>query len=281
MDGNVGPCGGIWTTKDLTDEGLGQAAVRRLLVQGRLRRVRRGWYAEPAADPAVVRAVALGGALGCVSALGRAGVWVPPSPEVHVRTSRWREQAMPPGVLRCPPAGGPHIAPGRAVDPVELALRSAWLCQSDESMVALMDSVVHLGLLSTTQLEGILGPTARARGLVTRCDRAESGTESRVRLRLRARRIQLRPQVWVTPGDRVDLLVGERLVIEVDNRAHHTGEDNYRRDRDRDLRLRALGFIVVRLTYEQVMYRWGEVEPALLAMVRRGDQWWGARRAAA
>lgn len=70
-------------------------------------------------------------------------------------------------------------------------------------------------------------------------------------------------------------------MIEVDNRAHHTGEDNYRRDRDRDLRLRALGFIVVRLTYEQVMYRWGEVEPALLAMVRRGDQWWGARRAAA
>lgn len=281
MDGNGGPCGGIWTAKDLIDAGLGQSAVRRLLVEGRLRRVRRGWYAEPAADPAVVCAVALGGALGCVSALARAGVWVPPTSEVHVRTSRWRQQVMPPGVLRCPPVGGPDAVPVQAVDPVEVALRSAWFCQPDESLVALMDSVVHLGLLPGAQLEGILGSTVRARALVARCDRAESGTESRVRLRLRARRIPLRPQVWVTPRDRVDLLVGERLVIEVDSRAHHTGEDNYRCDRDRDLRLRALGFIVVRLTYEQVMYRWDKVEPALLAMVRRGDQWWGARRGAA
>ncbi|SJN17834.1 endonuclease domain-containing protein [Luteococcus japonicus] len=109
-------------------------------------------------------------------------------------------------------------------------------------------------------------------------DAAESGTETMVRLRLRAKGVQLKPQVWLRKDTRVDFLVGERLVIEVDSREHHTGEERYQADRRRDLELRSMGYIVVRLTYQQVVHDWPATEQALLAMIRRGDQWWGARR---
>lgn len=105
---------------------------------------------------------------------------------------------------------------------------------------------------------------------MARSDRSESGTESLVRYRLRSRQIGVRPQVSIESAGRVDLLVGRRLVIEVDSVAHHTSTAAYRRDRRRDRRLAALGYLVVRLTYEEVMYEWDNVLADLLMIIRSG-----------
>ncbi len=62
---------------------------------------------------------------------------------------------------------------------------------------------------------------------------SESGTESKVRLLLRTRRIGHRPQVYIARVGYVDLLVGDRLVVEIDGAAYHTGPE-FEEDRRRD-----------------------------------------------
>lgn len=105
--------------------------------------------------------------------------------------------------------------------------------------------------------------------LLTKCDFAESGTETLVRLKLRAGGIRVRPQMVIGGVGRVDLLIGARLVIEVDSREHHTSADAYESDRARDRKLTAMGYLVVRLSYRQVLHEWAEIEPDLLALIRR------------
>ncbi|WP_299573327.1 DUF559 domain-containing protein [uncultured Williamsia sp.] len=74
------------------------------------------------------------------------------------------------------------------------------------------------------------------------------------------------------PGvGRVDLLVGERLVIEVDSHAHHTGVERYEADRARDRRLVQLGYVVLRLSYHQVVHDWPETEKVVLDLIRRRE----------
>lgn len=53
------------------------------------------------------------------------------------------------------------------------------------------------------------------------------------RLRLRRKGLDVTVQAHVAGLGHVDLLVGNRLVVEVDSREHHTGHDNYVEDRRR------------------------------------------------
>lgn len=119
----------------------------------------------------------------------------------------------------------------------------------------------------------------RVRELLERCDgRAESGTESLARLRLRRRHLKVTPQVVIPGVGRVDLVVGNRLVIEVDSWAHHSSYEAYEHDRYRDLVLGELGYLVIRLTYRRVMHDWASAERSVMAMVGRGDHRHGGRR---
>ncbi len=68
---------------------------------------------------------------------------------------------------------------------------------------------------------------------------SESGTESLVKLMLMRVGVQFAQQVRIDRVGRVDFLVGEHLVIEVDSKAHHSDP---LRDRARDARLSVLGF---------------------------------------
>ena len=81
----------------------------------------------------------------------------------------------------------------------------------------------------------------------------------------------MRIQVTLAPGLRVDLVIGERLVVEVDGREHHSDPSAFERDRIRDARLTALGYRVLHFSYSQVMHNWPAVEAAILAAVGHGD----------
>lgn len=239
-----------------------------MVAQGQLRRLRVGWYAQPAADPTIVRAVTAGGTLACVSALALHGVWTPDRRILHVRRHRnFRSHPLERGIVDCG-SGGDLPAARRSVDPLPVALRSAWRCLPTDEFVAVADSLWLMGL-DPAQVAEILGGGRDVLNAVALMDRAESGTESLVRLRLRRRRLRVRAQIEIEGVGRVDLLVGDRLVIEVDSRAHHTGTENHSRDRWRDLRLHERGFVVLRLTWAQVMHHWDEVEPVILALASR------------
>jgi very-short-patch-repair endonuclease len=112
---------------------------------------------------------------------------------------------------------------------------------------------------------------AEARRLLAHADRrSESFAESVLRARLLRSGIPCRIQV-VIGEDRVDFLLGERLVIEVDGKEFHTDERWFERDRSRDARLSVRGCRVLRFSYAQVVYRWPEVEAAIRAALWRGD----------
>ncbi len=250
--------------------GLSRARISSLLAAGRLVRVRHGWYATPDASVDVLRALQLGGTLSCVSALARYGVWVPPQPELHVRFSEHHHARLrlPDGVRSCGVAG--RAAPLRGVDPLPTALVAASACLDEEGLVVVLDSILNQRLLGHSALRSLLAARPpRVRRLLVEADgRSESGLESMVRFRLRREGIRVRSQVMIPGVGRVDLLVGDRLVIETDGRAHHTGEETYAGDRRRDLVLVTDGYLVVRLTYRQVVYEWETVLNRIRLLIR-------------
>lgn len=231
--------------------------------------------ATPQADPLVLRAVGAKGVLTCASALRLHGVWVLDHSKLHLRHSKhFQRMSVPSGLaskeIKLCVVSGPRSGPQRGIDDVAVALSAAARCLPAVELVVIMDSLLNLEMLTCAELEESLAqaPT-KVRALTTKCDRAESGTETLVRLRLRARGIGLRPQVVIAGVGRVDLLIGERLVIEVDSRSHHTSSEAYESDRARDRKLAALGYLVIRLSYHQVLHEWAEIEPDLLALIRR------------
>lgn len=138
-------------------------------------------------------------------------------------------------------------------------------CAPLEHRAAAVDSALRLGLVSVQH------PTAQALGSLGVVGVCESGTETAFWLRMRRHRLPVTRQVRVPGVGRVDFLIGERLVIEVDGRTFHDRESTFEEDRQRDAQLSTLGYRVLRFSYRQVFEQWQLVEAAVLAAVGRGD----------
>lgn len=166
----------------------------------------------------------------------------------------------------------------RARDPLTLALAEMFACTEADAVLATVDSALVRGELQMGHLD-LLGermPRSR-RSLIDRVDpECQSGIETRVRLFLRSKRIGFRAQVDIAGAGRVDFLVGERLVIETDGRAFHTGTA-FEEDRRRDFALVTGGYLVLRLSYRQVMGDRARTRAGILALVARGEHRWAGR----
>ncbi|MEO6957567.1 MAG: DUF559 domain-containing protein [Antricoccus sp.] len=221
------------------------------------------------AHPEVAAAVGAGGVLACGSALRILGAWTMPDNKLHIRYSSDARRRFGSGCqvyAKDPPAD-------LRVDPWAIALDCAAGCLSAEALVVAVDSLIQSGIAAYEDIEArvLKWPPGHATWW-TACDgRSESGTETLTRFRLRSCGIDSIPQVVIPGIGRVDLLVGRRLVIECDSRAHHTGTLAYESDRRRDRVLVARGFLVVRLSYHQVLYDRPSVLEDLLTIVRRRD----------
>lgn len=268
---------GVARTATLVEAGLTRRELRRLVDRGHLTRLQRGWYALPDAHRDVRAAIEHGGRLSCLSALALHDVWSPPRPGVHIRllehtvTGRACVRPPPPRIRQCRAWGPQALADLGPVDPIDVALTAAGRCTTAEYFVAILDSLLRQGHRPADLVHMLRHCPVRVRRLVAHTDLADSGTESLVRFRLRAAGIRVRPQVRIHGVGRVDLLVGSRLVLEVDSRAHHSAHDAYVTDRDRDLALARLGYDRLRVTYEHVLHRWDEAFAAIMTIVRRGD----------
>ncbi|MGJ0117990.1 hypothetical protein ACQ7HM_02185 [Williamsia sp. MIQD14] len=244
----------VYSRTELLHLGHGDAAIRASIRAGDLIRLRRGWFATATADPDIVAAVRAGGVLACVSALRHHGLWIPPTEQgLHIRFSRHGERSRR---RRCQGYGRPHPFVG-AVDSIPIALDCAARCLDRESWIVIADSALATHGWSRTELASTMPACpAHVRRWLRDCDsRSQSGTESMVRLRLRALgyAVEVQPEI---PGiGRVDLRVG-RLLIECDSKEHHTSAKNYRNDRRRDRVALILGYIPMRPTYENVVYDW-------------------------
>jgi very-short-patch-repair endonuclease len=65
-------------------------------------------------------------------------------------------------------------------------------------------------------------------------------------------------------------MIGDRLVVEIDGREHHSSREQFEVDRRRDAALSARGYRSLRFSYRQVMHHWVTVEQAILGACVRG-----------
>jgi very-short-patch-repair endonuclease len=271
--------GGIAHLSVLEADGADRQRLQRLVVGGLLVRPRRGWYALPNADALLVRATQLGGRVTCITALRKMGVWCVDDHRLHLAVSS--NTGHPPlrqdGLCihysrREPPISGPPVV--SVLD----ALADQFRCQTGENVIVAIDSALNKGLIRRSDLNKLRSRVPKKYWPLLDCvdGNCESGLETKVRLRLGRRGVRYRTQARIPGVGRVDILIGDRLIVETDGIEFHTG-DAAIRDRDRDLLLHRLGYIVIRVTYAMVMYRWDEVESVITSYISRREHRWSAR----
>ncbi|MBM7503299.1 endonuclease domain-containing protein [Agromyces aurantiacus] len=286
--------GGALSYPHLDALGVARGDVGAAIDAGAIVRVRQRWFAVPDAPAEVVRAVRVGGSLTATSVARLEGLWLRPDTALHVRVPRTAGRLWAPDA---PAAGGGRVALDRrshdvcvhyrtvsgivgARDPLPIALAELAMCAPRLDAQIAIDSALSLRVLEPAglaELRSLLGPTRRS--LVDDADSGcQSGTETIVRLLLRGRRVAHRTQVWIAGVGRVDVVVGDRLVIEIDGKGFHTGVE-FERDRRRDFELVMRGYLVLRLSYDMVMREWETVREGVLALIARREHRWGGRSA--
>lgn len=259
----------VRTRAELLSVGMTRRAIEGALRAGRLTRLRRGVYADADTCEPLRSAALLGGPLACVSAARHHGLWVLSAPEpLHI--------GLKPGGHRRGKGEITHwdldTSEAFGIPSVALVLRQILRCRGVEEFVVAFESALHQHKIvdaDITWLDAHTNAAGREAIAFARRD-AESGLETLVRWRLRGWGIDVRTQQGVVSVGRVDLLLGERLIVEVDGAENHAGADQRHRDLVRDAHAAAWGFVTLRFDYAMVVHDWPTVELALRAHIDRG-----------
>jgi len=272
----------VFTLSQLLSAGMTRRAVDTAIRSGSLIRARRGCYLPGDAPRAVVEAVRVGGRLTCLSMLQLCRVFVFANSATHVHLARGasrlrspvdaRRGLEPPQArtarLHWLPLVRPEMA-GKACVGVIDAVAHAVLCQPARYAVATIDSALNRGLLRERELAELFAALPRKygvlRGLID--GRAQSGTETLVRLMARALGCRVEIQVHFAGVGHVDLVLDGWLVVECDSREFHELVEQQLEDRRRDGELAKQGMVVLRLMAAQILYRPDEVIAALRAVL--------------
>lgn len=259
--------GGVARSARLVREAYKKHAIELAVARGRLVRVRRTWVAVPDADPSLIAAARAGVVLSCVSEAKRRGLWVLEEDHLHVAAH--------------PHAGRVHLADARVhralplverppdslIDSLENVLALVAACQPFDRAHAVWESALRQGLVDRTHLLRLpLSAAARA-VLEASTPFSDSGLESFVVPRLRWMKVRLVVQAWIA-GHRVDLLIGERLVLQIDG-GHHVGAQR-ESDIRHDAELMARGYFVIRVGYRQIVDDWPGVQALVMRAVAQG-----------
>ena len=263
---------GVARTSALLKAGATKAALRSLVRAGILLQPRKGIFTLPSVHPELIRALAEAGHPACVTAARLHGLWIIEDDRLHV----WHGRA---GYSR-PRDGcacvhhwddGPPLMPGQ-LPSISRTLVQIAHCLGEEAFFAGLESALRQQLLTPAAMKWMRGkiPTSLRWLLNFARSDADSGLESLVRLRLHHLGIDARTQVGIRGTGTVDLLVGDRLIIETDGRENHESPQKRHGDLMRDVNSARLGFETLRLNYAMVMYHWALVEAAILAKVAAG-----------
>ncbi len=250
IEERVDSLGGVARTGEIVRTSGDRRRLAASVSAGTLTRVARGVVARPGLEDVGI-ALARGGALTCVSALRRAALPLLSPPALpHVTTPSARGSRGGAVVHWCEMPVGPGVAP------LPLALLHAQRCLPADGWVAAADAAVRQGLdlASLAEHRPRRGRVRFDRLLRAVDGRSQSLPESLLRVALVAEGIHPEPQARLVGVGRVDLLI-DNLVVEVDGFAYHSGREQYREDRRRDRAIHALGFRVIRYTYEDVVHR--------------------------
>ncbi|MFG6443966.1 DUF559 domain-containing protein [Microbacterium sp. P07] len=261
------------TFSGLRAQGWTRAEIDRAVATGAATRVRRGVYSSPSACDDAVAAAVHGGALHCITAARHEGLWVlSDDTRVHVG-------------LRASDHSYPHVdgctcvvhwddrptADAFGLPSIPRVLREILRCSGVEEFFVALESALRHQLIDRAGLDWLAAHSndrGREALRLAKSD-ADSGLESLVRWRLRRRRLRVRTQVSIRGVGVVDLVIGERLIVEVDGRRNHDGPSLRHKDLVRDANAAVQGYVTLRFDYALVVHNWPLVERAILAQVDR------------
>lgn len=254
---------------DAARAGYGRGALDRAVARRELVRVARGWLAVPDADPHLIAAARSGVVISCVTQARRLGWWVHDDDDTRVHVAAHAHAGRAPTATAVVHWARPVVPrhPDALVDAPENVLAAVAACQPFEVALAVWESALRKGEVSAPALARLRLPGCARRVLAAAEVWSDSGLETIVVPRLRWMRLSLRRPIWIA-GHRVDLLIGERLVLQIDG-GHHVGPQ---RDADNahDAALMLLGYHVIRVGYRQVIYHWEQVQDVLMRAVAQG-----------
>lgn len=256
--------GGVARVKTLRRLGVSEHTLRRERERGWVVSICRGWVALRDADAMLVAAARRGVVLSCVTLAERRGLWVTQSPDLHVAAPPHSGHASAArGIVHWNVPVFPRNPDSRE-DTLENALILIAGCQPRESALATWESALKKDLVDVGALRRAPLPPAARELLEEARPFADAGTETIFFTRLRWMNVRIVPQAWLL-GHRVDFLIGERLVIQIDG-GHHVGAQRTR-DIRHDARLQLHGFHVIRIGYDQLINHWPEVQQMIMDAV--------------
>ncbi|CAN5134896.1 hypothetical protein BH11ACT2_BH11ACT2_18530 [soil metagenome] len=277
--------GGIAATHELLAEGHTSHQLTAAVRRGDIIRIRQGHYALRDLSLDQQEAFRVGGRLTGASGARHHRIWAPPSNRLEVLVRRnateLRDRSDPRRRLNESPnktgitviwTDRDHWGTRSVVNPLECVLQVA-RTRPEIDAFATAESAMHAGHFRRNRwltAVATLPPRLRRR-LAAATGESESGGESMTKLRLMDMRLAFRQQVTIAGVGRVDFVIGERLVVEIDGAEFHTSAEQFEEDRRRDAILSALGYRVLRFSYKQVERRWPEVEAAVRGAIARGD----------
>jgi very-short-patch-repair endonuclease len=259
--------GGVVRSSAARRAGYSERSIRRGLEDGLLVRPRGGWLALASADPELLAAARAGVILTCLTGAKKLGLWVLTADRPHVAA---------PAHSGAVSARGAHVhwarplvprPPGTLIDAIENVLVLVASCRPFEEALAVWESALRLGKVERAALAQLPLPSVARALLDAASSFSDSGLESFVVPRLRWLKLPIVPQAWIA-GHRVDFLIGDRLILQIDG-GHHVGAQR-EEDIAHDAQLMLLGYHVIRVGYWQVIDRWHEVQDVIMRAVAQG-----------
>ncbi|GAA1945230.1 endonuclease domain-containing protein [Microbacterium deminutum] len=263
--------GGIAHRRAADEAGFALRTRRAAVRDGLVERIRHNWLATASAPADLRTAAENSGRLACVSAARRRGWWMPEDIDerIHLRLdpngasadkavlAHWTRELAP--------------APGYGlVESVEDALAHIAVCLTSENARVVWESAIRVEGLSLEALRRVPWPTRAAAACAGAASGlSDSGLETIFVVKLEGWDVGIRQQV-VIAGRRVDLLVGDRLVVQIDGYAHHSSSQQRTKDVALDAELVLRGYTVLRFTYAQVIHDWDSVERTMARAIAAG-----------
>lgn len=210
-----------------------------------------GLWAIPAADPDFLAALCNNSHLTCASAATRYGLWLRNKPtKLHLATKHSRGR----GFVR---HSGLRFGTESQVPlaSVEDTVLHALTCLSTEDAIAVAQSAMSMFGVPREALRSELGAKyfGTARKLLDMADGlSESLPEISARLLFESEGLTFRRQVRIEGVGRVDVLIDERLIVEVNGYQFHSSRQAWRKDMARLNAAQALGYHVLSYAPEQI-----------------------------
>ncbi|MBD8011262.1 DUF559 domain-containing protein [Microbacterium sp. Re1] len=261
---------GIAHSSDARAAGYSDWTVRTAVEAGTLERVRRSWLVSADCSPQRREAAQAGGRITCITAAREKGLWVPAAENTHVAVAPTASRNAREGLQMHWAQGPLPVARFSTEEPLLNVLFHVARCLDPAEAATVWESALRTGSVTLTQLRRTQWGSLRPAQVLEMIGAlSDSGVETTFVRIAQTCGLEVRQQV-VIDGHRVDALIGERLVVQLDGFEFHREAKDRRRDLRQDARLALLGYTVLRFDYQQVMFDARYVMETLMNAIAQG-----------